>query len=189
VPNIFLTADTHFHHKNICKLGARPFASVDEMNQTMVDRWNQTVNPTDRVYHLGDVAMWKPETLDICRNLNGQKYLIRGNHDNYSTDVYKRYGFVDVVGYKEFKDWQGNTFVCTHCPLHPMDIAPYGRWSANVHGHIHQLRVQTATFDLGFGWFEQTDPRYFCVSVEQTDYRPVSLEWVKQKLREQQVGD
>lgn len=55
----FFTSDTHFFHKDLLgdsDFAPRPFASVDEMNQTIIDNWNARVAETDTVYHLGDIA-------------------------------------------------------------------------------------------------------------------------------------
>ncbi len=157
----------------------------------MIEGWNKVVGPNDKVYHLGDVAMWKPDRLEIVKSLNGVKYLIRGNHDNYHHKVYTGVGFLDVVDYKEFK-LPGGCFVCTHVPVHPMELGSgdntrsNGRWLANVHGHIHQRVVrwpvprgpEPDSFSL------EPDPRYMCVSVEHTDYAPVELSVVQKRLTE-----
>jgi calcineurin-like phosphoesterase family protein len=53
---IFFTGCTHFGHANIIKLAQRPFASIEEMNEVLVERWNSTVGSDDTVYHLGDFS-------------------------------------------------------------------------------------------------------------------------------------
>lgn len=84
----YYTSDTHFGHfnmtahpdsKNLCN---RPWASVEEMNEALVERWNSRVGPGDTVYHLGDVCMGKlDDSLPVVRRLNGVKILVPGNHD------------------------------------------------------------------------------------------------------------
>ncbi|MBY7146876.1 metallophosphatase, partial [Levilactobacillus brevis] len=89
----FFTSDTHFFHKDLLgdsDFAPRPFASVDEMNQTIIDNWNARVAETDTVYHLGDIALYftKPaiksdETVfNVLSQLNGHLELIKGNHDS-----------------------------------------------------------------------------------------------------------
>ena len=79
---VFFTSDTHLGHKNIIPLANRPFSSVEEMNETIISRWNYMVRPTDTVYHLGDVALGTiAESLPLVKRLNGRKMLIIGNHD------------------------------------------------------------------------------------------------------------
>jgi calcineurin-like phosphoesterase family protein len=54
--------------------------------------------------------------------------------------------------------------------------------AANIHGHTHGNRVLDTDGNI--------DPDYFCVCVEQTDYRPISFDDVLKKIKEQggQVG-
>jgi calcineurin-like phosphoesterase family protein len=42
-------SDPHFGHTNIIKYCDRPFASVDEMNEELVARYNASVGPDDFV--------------------------------------------------------------------------------------------------------------------------------------------
>jgi calcineurin-like phosphoesterase family protein len=53
---IWFTSDSHFGHDAIRRLADRPFASLDEMDTALVDRWNGVVRPGDTVWHLGDFA-------------------------------------------------------------------------------------------------------------------------------------
>ena len=79
---IFITSDNHFNHKNIIKYCDRPFDSVEEMNEAMIERWNETVSKDDVVLHLGDFCkgnVWMIK--QIRERLNGTIILIIGNHD------------------------------------------------------------------------------------------------------------
>lgn len=89
---VFFTADHHFDHHSIIARpdgwGWRNFDDVREMNETLIDRWNSRVRRGDRVYHLGDFQFtWakRVDSASIARRLNGQKYLVKGNHDRTST--------------------------------------------------------------------------------------------------------
>ncbi|MBP0439895.1 hypothetical protein [Tianweitania sediminis] len=78
----FYVADTHFGHEMILGHCERPFSSVREMDETMIDLWNATVAPHDIVYHLGDFALSTREhATSVFKRLNGRKYLLFGNHD------------------------------------------------------------------------------------------------------------
>ncbi len=91
---IYFVSDTHFNHKNIIDYCNRPFNSVDEMNNVLIQNWNATVSNNDIIYHLGDFALGRKDTImEITSNLNGKKYLIRGNHDNWSVSFYESIGF------------------------------------------------------------------------------------------------
>ncbi|MCW2079657.1 UNVERIFIED_ORG: calcineurin-like phosphoesterase family protein [Bradyrhizobium japonicum] len=83
----FLIADTHFGHRAIIEMCRRPFASVREMDGTMIERWNATVRTTDTVIHLGDFAHRYPadKLSQLFASLNGRKHLIKGNHDDAAT--------------------------------------------------------------------------------------------------------
>jgi calcineurin-like phosphoesterase family protein len=192
MPNVFLTSDTHFGHVNICNFTnydgspVRPWDSVEEMDEEMVKRWNDTVGSKDKVYHLGDVVINR-RSLQILNRLNGDKVLIKGNHDIFPLKDYVKY-FRDIRAYHVM-----NGLILSHIPVHKDSIARFG---TNVHGHTHGNRVMrtvTVTDDVSVPWpHEKTeiDPDYFCVCVEQTDYRPISFEDVLQKIKDQggQVG-
>ena len=78
----FYIADTHFGHEAAIGFCNRPFSSVREMDDFMVDAWNSVVRPTDLVYHLGDFSFGgATHARQIFRRLNGRKILILGNHD------------------------------------------------------------------------------------------------------------
>lgn len=80
----FYISDTHFNHANILGMQPRPFSTIAEHDETMIQRWNVAVGPDDIVYHLGDfaLALNDPARIrEIFSRLNGRKYLVYGNHD------------------------------------------------------------------------------------------------------------
>lgn len=164
--NTWVVSDTHFSHKNIIGHGGRPFADVEEMNRELVGRWNSVVKPGDKVFHLGDVAMWKAKQYQIVRELNGNKHLLLGNHDTQPVQLYTDVGFKTVRSV-----YEGNGYVLTHVPVHESQLA---RWGVNVHGHTHQESVGSIV-DACDGSVFMPDMRYRNVCVEQTDYFPVLL--------------
>jgi calcineurin-like phosphoesterase family protein len=178
MPNVFLTSDTHWGHAGICKFTnydgspVRPWDDVEEMNEEMIKRWNETVGPKDKVYHLGDVVINR-KFLPILDRLNGDKVLYKGNHDIFRLADYVKY-FRDIRSYGVM-----NGCILSHIPVHKDSIARFG---ANIHGHTHGNRVLDADGKI--------DPDYFCVCVEQTDYTPIAFEDVLKKIKEQggQVG-
>jgi calcineurin-like phosphoesterase family protein len=187
MPNIFFTSDTHWGHAGICKFTnydgspVRPWDDVEEMNEEMIKRWNETVGPKDKVYHLGDVVINR-RFLTILERLNGDKVLIKGNHDIFPLKDYVKY-FRDIRAYHVM-----NGMILSHIPVHKESIARFG---TNIHGHTHGNRVMrtiTVTDDVRVPWpHEKTeiDPDYFCVCVEQTNYTPISFEDVVEKIKEQ----
>lgn len=180
--NIFFISDTHFGHEACCtkfKLAdgctpLRPFSCAAEADEAMVERWNKVVKPNDRVYHLGDISMSKKH-LPILERLAGRKVLIKGNHDLEPLNTYAKY-FDDVRGSHQF-----DGMLLTHIPVHPDSLA---RWGFNVHGHTHANSVMKEivsehTFSRVIITARVPDTRYKCVSVEQINYTPISLEEVK----------
>jgi len=82
---IYFTADTHLGHKNVIEYSTRPFINAEEMDEVLIKNWNSLVQPCDEVYHLGDFSFHKPaKTAALLNKLNGQKYLIQGNHDRHN---------------------------------------------------------------------------------------------------------
>lgn len=176
--NVFLTSDTHFGHRNICKFmrsdgitPLRPWDDVDVMDTDMVMRWNKVVGPNDKVMHLGDVVINR-KSLAILNQLNGRKELIMGNHDIFDHTDYLKY-FKRLHGSYKLGDlW------LTHIPVH-IDSVP--RWAtANVHGHIHaNLVMRTNQYHQ-----QVIDSRYANVSVEHTDYAPIPLDSLHDRIKD-----
>jgi len=184
MPATFLVSDTHFGHAGVCRFlrndgvtKLRPWDTPEEMDEEMVKRWNERVRPTDKVYHLGDVVINRKHLTTLAR-LNGDKVLIRGNHDIFKLEDFTPY-FRDVRGYHVM-----NGMILSHIPIHEDSI---GRFGVNVHGHLHANRVMrrassTAEF-MEWGVRERVDPRYHCVCVEQTDFAPILLEDMIKRIK------
>lgn len=178
MPNVFLTSDTHFGHLGVCKFTEadgvtkiRPWTDPEQMDEDMVRMWNETVKPTDKVYHLGDVVINR-KALKIMHRLNGDKVLIKGNHDIFRLEDYTPF-FRDIRGSHVM-----NGMILTHIPVHESNLYRFG---TNIHGHTHTNRVMM--HDVRHG--SVIDPRYFCVCVEQTDFKPIALEEVMKRIKEQ----
>jgi calcineurin-like phosphoesterase family protein len=179
MPSVFLVSDTHFGHVGVTKFlrddgtKLRPWDSVEEMDEAMVKMWNETVKPTDKVYHLGDVVINR-KALSIMRRLNGDKVLIRGNHDIFRDDEYRQH-FRELRAYHVM-----NGMILSHIPIH---VDSLGRFGVNIHGHLHSNRVMMQP--VGKYGVPVVDPRYFCVCVEQTDFRPILFEDAIQKIKDE----
>ncbi len=174
MPAVFLVSDTHFGHAGVCRFTdsqtgekIRPWTDPNEMDEAMVKLWNERVRPKDKVYHLGDVVINR-KALPILERLNGDKVLIRGNHDIFKDDEYRKY-FRELRAYHVM-----NGMILSHIPIHSDSI---GRFGTNIHGHLHTGRVKTEI------WGEyKIDPRYHCVCVEQTDFAPILFEDVIKRI-------
>jgi len=176
--NTFLIADPHLSHAGMVMFKRsdgtplRPFSSIEEHDEVMIERWNKIVKPHDRVQVMGDVVM-KRKNLPILKRLNGRLRLIAGNHDIFKLKDYLHY-FDDIKAFHVM-----DNFALTHIPIHVNCLA---RFKGNVHGHIHQHRVMRTKF---FGIVKEIDPRYYCVSAEHTDYTPVPWDVVRKKFYHQ----
>ena len=187
MPAVFLVSDTHFGHAGVCRFTRndgvtklRPWDSPEEMDEAMVKAWNERVRPTDKVYHLGDVVINR-RALPTLARLNGDKVLIRGNHDIFPDDEYRQY-FRELRAYHVVEG-----MIFSHIPLHSDSM---GRFGVNVHGHTHANRVMKARgayADTGEVIYSNNiDPRYHCVCVEQTpDFAPILFEDVKKRILEE----
>lgn len=149
----FVIADTHFGDENIIRFCNRPFKSVDEMDTTLIELWNETVAKDDNVFVLGDFAVGTANISKIAPLLNGHKTLIKGNHDTYSNDYYRQCGFVEASDYPILFN---GFYLMSHEPLQLSETTPY----FNFYGHIHN--------DAKF--CDNLTSK--CVSVERIDYRP-----------------
>lgn len=172
--NIFFASDHHFGHENCYSKFTREdgsflrhdlATSAAEGDELMIQRHNAVVKPNDRVYFLGDVAISK-HYIHLVGRMNGKKVLVKGNHDIFDLALYTPY-FEDIRSVVSNR----TGFIGSHIPLHPESLS---RWGFNIHGHLHANRVQKY-FAVGE---TVIDPRYFCVSVEQINYTPISLDEV-----------
>lgn len=75
---IYLISDLHLDHKNIMRYCDRPFSSVEEMNRTIIDNWNEVVEEDDFVYLVGDLAFGRRRSKMRywLKKLNGNVILI-----------------------------------------------------------------------------------------------------------------
>ena len=186
MPSVFLISDTHFGHTGVCKFTRndgvtklRPWTDPDEMDEEMVKRWNETVRPNDKVYHLGDVVINR-KALKTLHRLNGDKVLIRGNHDIFRDEEYREH-FRELRAYHVM-----NGMILSHIPVHEESL---GRFGVNIHGHLHANRVKKPRgYDVKTGtmlYSDEVDVRYHCVCVEQTDFKPILFEDVIKRIKDE----
>lgn len=165
--NTWVISDPHFDHANILSFTddngkpIRPFKSVEDMNETMIENWNNVVHPDDRVYLLGDVAFHPRTFQKIIPRLKGRIVLVPGNHEPPKMRKYFDL-FDDVRGYVVKKG-----FIMSHIPIHPGSLS---RWAINIHGHTHANKVM-----IDEGLDSYPDKQYVCVCVEQIGYTPKLL--------------
>lgn len=132
-------ADNHFGHTKIIEYSNRPFRSVDEMNDVMVERWNERVKPEDIVYHIGDFTLSNYKGFEYYLNqLNGIIFFVPGGHDNRWLNTYEARGSSSkytVLQSLVNVNVRGVDLVLCHYPLLEWDKSHYG--SIHLHGHSH----------------------------------------------------
>lgn len=146
----WFTSDTHFGHTNILKHDGRPFSTIEEHDQALIDNWNAVVNEGDVVYHLGDV-MWHTtdkRRLDILGALHGVLILILGNHDRTNKPLMRCTRWSKVCDYLEIKVGSQRV-ILYHYRMVVWNGSHHGSWA--LHGHSHGTLPVTPmkTFDVG----------------------------------------
>ena len=153
-----------FSHANILTFEkdgkrVRPFDSMEEHNEHIVDNWNKTVRDCDIIYVCGDVLFAQETGWPALERLRGKKHLIEGNHDPRHIAKLVNY-FVSVRAMKIYND-----LIFTHIPIHSECV---DRFNTSVHGHLHNNFIN--------------DPRYLCISMEQINFTPISIDEIRQRI-------
>lgn len=149
----WITSDLHFNHCNILKFckATRPFQTVEEMNNHLINEWNAKVSEMDTIYHLGDFIFQrqnkvKSEAIDILSQLEGKKVFILGNHDIKNKGVLEQFG--EVYNYLELK-YNKHFIVMCHYPLACWNKARYN--SLHMFGHCHNtFKGIGKSLDVGY---------------------------------------
>lgn len=142
--NTFFSSDIHFGHANIIKYCDRPFSSVDEMDETIIDRHNSVVKPGDAWYFLGDLSFYKDpgKTAKLFDRMNGVKYWVPGNHDDTGGVVLKHWAIggdsylLEVLPpLVEIKHLSRRPVTLCHFPMLSWNQSHRG--AIQLHGHVH----------------------------------------------------
>lgn len=130
----FFSSDYHLGHSNVIKYDKRPFSTVEEMDETIINNHNKVINPDDEFYFLGDFSFDKSKTEWYLSRLNGKKYFIKGNHDNRHTiKLYKQYG--TYLGNMEEINVCGQKITLCHYAMKVWNRSHHG--SLHLYGHSH----------------------------------------------------
>ena len=193
----YYIADLHFYHAAMNdRMDHRGFADVEEMNEYMINKWNQKVRKNDDVVIIGDLSWGNAEeTSQLTRRLNGNLYLIQGNHDRFvSKTTMDMRRFVWVKPYEELYDNKRKVVLC-HYPI----MCYNGQYRLDedgnprtymLYGHVHDTQDQRlieqfqeitrATVTTDAQGNQRTIPcnmiNCFCMY---SDYEPLTLdEWI-----------
>lgn len=136
---VFFIGDPHFGHENVIKFDNRPFKSVEEMDEELIKRWNNKVKPGDLVYILGDF-IWKARNDDaptLLKQLNGQKILIKGNHDRFINNAKAKKLLAGIKDYDSIRVTLSDGSVRTVFLSHYYTPFYIGHFYDGIHLHAH----------------------------------------------------
>lgn len=162
--DVWFTSDLHLGHKNICKY--RPeFSSPDEHSRTIIENIKGCVRKRDTLWVLGD-SVFTEEWLEPLDKITCTKILVAGNHCAQHFDNKKLYAIFDrVYGIrKKYGAW------LSHAPIHPDEL----RGSFCVHGHTHRHHID--------------DRRYINLCIENHNFMPRDLKWLRSEMEDRNCG-
>lgn len=153
----WFTADEHYGHYNIIEYCNRPFSSLEEMNETLIENLNAIVKKGDVVVHIGDFALMRKENVGgIISRLEGNNIFLQGSHDKWSSSL----------PFLWERTIDGEMVVCCHYPMLSWPRSYHGSWL--LHGHTHgRLRSYPGILDVG---------------VDVQDFSPISWDEIRTKL-------
>jgi calcineurin-like phosphoesterase family protein len=188
--DILFTSDEHHGHNNVMKgfidhktglptSNPRPWTTLEDMTEGLIDRHNSVVKLGDLVYHLGD-AFWRTfgvtNAIEVMRRLKGNHYYILGNHEEIMDDKYLQSKFVWVRQRANIKVQldplvnKKKQIVLDHFAGRVWDGSHQKSWQ--LYGHSHGALPEDdklLSFDVG-------------VDAPGNDYTPVSIETVAQRM-------
>jgi calcineurin-like phosphoesterase family protein len=165
---LLFTSDTHFGHENIIRTCGRPFADAGEMDEALIARWNERVQPSDIVYHLGDFCFRNSKNADFyLKRLHGEIHLVAGNHDD-DTLAGHASSFASVALIREIHG-AGHRIILCHYPMREWNGSWAGSW--HLFGHVHgRLNHEPHGYSLDIG-------------VDSHDFRPWRLDEIEHLFR------
>lgn len=189
---VWFTSDTHFHHDNILKFCNRPFQDVKEMNECMIETWNELIGPEDTVFHLGDFCFGGSSNwLDILPRLNGHIHLILGNHDVKNIRV-QYLDYFESVSFQQQIIVEGRSIYLNHYPFLTWGgmyrDADHQVWQ--LFGHVHS---KNGSGGADSGRLQYLLPIQYDVGVDNNIYEPLNFKEVEkiilQQIKDSQIED
>ena len=135
----FYISDLHLFHEASIRFDQRPFSSVEEMHEIILENWNKRITNGDTVYILGDISLRgrNEDLIAFVAKLKGKKVLVKGNHDDLSDYRYQQL-FHEIVDYKEIRDaYDGTNYKLVLCHYPLFSWKDMGKGSILLYGHTH----------------------------------------------------
>ena len=182
---LFFTSDTHFNHKKILDFTKRPYSSIEEHDEALIENWNSVVGLNDTVFHLGDFCFGNPSKVEeIAKRLNGHIILIRGNHDDKNLQK-SLWGLFEDVLYQARISVDGRSVYLNHFPFlcfaHGDPKIYKDAYHYNLFGHVHSGTKSTSS---DVSRLRYLYPTQYDVGVDNNNMTPVSWEWIDNHLQE-----
>lgn len=182
---IWVTSDWHFNHNKEFIWKARGFSSVEEMNESIIERYNSVVEGNDIVYCLGDCGLGGAgqEALSQLKNyieqLHGTIIIVQGNHcTNKRIELYRQCKNVQQVDIATILKYAGRAFYLSHYPTLTGNTddeqKPLKRRVFNLCGHSH---TQDRFCDMKKGF------TCYHVELDAHDCYPVSIDEVIEDIK------
>jgi calcineurin-like phosphoesterase family protein len=205
VLNLLETVPQEEHRKHskinqICKY------LIDFHDDMIVEKWNSVVGEDDTVIHLGDFAFRGIE--EHTKRLNGNKILLRGNHDHKSARTYIEAGWKDVIESVKiiigdnvfektprtdkywnglFKTFDDKTVLLSHYPIYNHNV-----WDMKKYGPITDMLAEiyeNIDGDINIAGHTHSQPFDYengiSVSIENcTGLRPMKIKDVLMKYKD-----
>lgn len=184
---IFFTSDPHFYHTNIIKYCERPFDIVEDMNNELLEKWNDTIGEDDTIFMLGDFSMKAnaKQIAGIIGKLKGRKHLILGNHDRsiltngFIGSQWKSINDITKITVVDDEvDGGYQPIIMCHYPMITWDGSHRGSWQ--LFGHVHG--------GLSNKGIIKHSPNQLDVGVDCHDFYPISYEEVKILITKQNLN-
>jgi calcineurin-like phosphoesterase family protein len=175
--NTFFYSDPHFHHANVIKFDGRPFKNIDEMHTILIANYNSVVKDEDDVYCLGDFSFNPKKAEEILKQLKGNKFFIKGNHDHSEMiSLYHQYGTY-LGNYAEIKVGN-NDYTLTHYPFEVWNKSHRGTY--HIFGHCHHSlpvnpnirRVDAGINGKGYNYTPQSEAQ-MQVRLQAIEWKPL----------------
>lgn len=173
----FWISDTHFSHKNIVRgtsdwgnkeKSTRPFQTIPEHDEAILDAINSVVGVNDVLWHLGDWSFGGVQNIVKFRNLIRCQnvMLIHGNHDYTLRKSYRNL-FTWSGDFRQINH-EGQRIVMCHYAMQVWEDNHRGTWM--LHGHSHNNLDHT------------NDGKILDVCPEGHDYKPWSFAQLQEHM-------
>ena len=182
---LWFTSDTHFNHSNILRFTNRPWSTIEEHDEALIQNWNSVVGIDDTVFHLGDFCFGSPQKIIEIRNrLNGNIVLIKGNHDDKNMQR-SLYPLFDDVLYQARIQVNGRTVYLNHFPFlcfaHSNPYLYGDNYAINLFGHVHSGPLSKGD---DVGRLQYLFPTQYDVGVDNNNFFPVSWSQINKQIEE-----